>query len=75
MKSKNSGKIQTNRISGAGEELRQLRDLIETTRGLVQYRADAGPLNFQLEKADHFIRTLFHLLEAMGEADGIRKVW
>lgn len=56
---------------GAGET----EKLINAARDLVQYRAQAGPLNFQLEKADDFIRTLHTILDAMGEANRIRKVW
>lgn len=39
-------------------ELKQLRRVAEAARGLVEYRKQAGAINFQLEKADHFINLL-----------------
>lgn len=33
-------------------------DLLEACEGLVNYRDTAGPFNFQLEKADDFIRLM-----------------
>jgi hypothetical protein len=48
---------------GAGEQLEQL---IAAARGLIEYRQQAGPLNFQLEKADTFIFRMRVALEIVG---------
>lgn len=48
----------------AGEDV----DLLEAVHGLIEYRQQAGPLNFQLEKADTFIFRMRVALEAMGQA-------
>lgn len=45
--------------SGAGEDDR----LTEVCRALVDYRKRAGPLNFQLEKADDYLREIELILE------------
>lgn len=44
----------------------QVSQLIESALGLIEYRKSAGPLNFQLEKADTFIFRIRVALEAMG---------
>lgn len=41
--------------------------LIDHAKGLVEYRQQSGPLNFQLEKADTFIFRMRVVLEEMGE--------
>lgn len=50
--------------SGAGEQLEQL---ITAARGLIEYRQQAGPLSFQLEKADTFIFRMRVALESVGD--------
>jgi len=47
----------------AGEQFEQL---ITAARGLIEYRQQAGPLNFQLEKADTFILWMRAALDAVG---------
>lgn len=44
-----------------------MNQLIEAARGLVDYRRRAGPLNFQLEKADDFIFQMSVALEEVEE--------
>ena len=48
--------------SGAGDA----NKVLEAARGLVEYRRQAGPLNFQLEKADDFINRMKNALDEMG---------
>jgi len=56
--------------SGAGDA----NKVLEAARGLVEYRRQAGPLNFQLEKADTFIFRMKNALEALGgEEKGSKK--
>lgn len=62
--------------SCAGRELSALQSRVaaleavaEAARGLVYYRRRAGPLNFQLEKADDYINAMRNELEAASAAD------
>lgn len=45
--------------------------LVEAASDLVAYRYAAGPLNFQLEKADTFIFRMRIALEEMGEGTAV----
>ena len=47
----------------ASPDLDVIAEIIEAARGLVDYRRRVGPLNFQLEKADGFIRRMSDALE------------
>ena len=43
----------------------ELEMILITARALVDYRKRVGPLNFQLEKADDYIRSLSDSLDAL----------
>lgn len=48
-------------------ELWRFEQIEKAAQGLVDYRKRAGPLNFQLEKADDFINELKNALKSLKE--------
>ena len=58
-------------LTGSGAE--EAGKLLEAARGLVEYRKSSGPINFQLEKADTFIKRMENALEVLG-GGGDRKL-
>lgn len=44
----------------------ELNELKQAAQGLVEYRRRVGPLNFQLEKADDYIRMMENILDRDG---------
>lgn len=51
----------------AAEENAKREAVIEAARGLLEYRKRSGPLNFQLEKADDYLRIMRESLAALKE--------